>query len=330
MQVHFGLGLLRAEWAESIVCIGTFDGVHLGHRFLISHAVREARASERPSVLVTFDRLPAAVLAPERCPASISSLYQNLAGFERLGVSVAVILEFDRALSQTTAEDFLREAIVGRLKAAELVVGHDFAFGRGREGTSDWLQGRIKTHAAPPFELDGRRVSSSDIRAAVADGRMEDAARMLGRPFEVGGVVVPGEKLGRSLGFPTINVARSFEQVMPLDGVYGGFCRTPAGVFAAAINIGLRPAVGGLNRTIEAYLLDYTGEDLYGCAVALSVAHRLREERRFPSLEALREQMARDVDEVRRSGIGEQGNEDRNRLGGLADGFGGRPSGPVL
>ena len=330
MQVHFGLGLLRAEWAESIVCIGTFDGVHLGHRFLISHAVREARASERPSILVTFDRLPAAVLAPDRCPAAISSLYQNLAAFERLGVSVAVILEFDRALSQTSAEDFLGEVILRRLKAAELVIGHDFAFGRGREGTPEWLQGRIKTHGVPPFELDGRRVSSSDIRAAVAEGRMEDAARMLGRPFEVTGVVVPGQKLGRSLGFPTINVARSFDQVTPLDGVYGGMCRTPAGLFAAAINIGLRPAVGGLQRTIEAYLIDYTGEDLYGCAVSLGVARRLREERRFPSLDALRDQMARDVEEIRRSASGEIRNEDWDRSGDLADRVGGSPSGSVL
>ena len=330
MQVHFGLGLLRAEWLESIVCIGTFDGVHLGHRFLISHAVREARSAELPSVLVTFDRHPAAVLAPEKCPQAISSLYQNLAAFEGLGVSVAVILEFDRRLSQTSAEDFLRNVVVERLRAAEMVIGHDFAFGQGRQGTPEWLQGRIKTHGVPPFELDGRRVSSSDIRDAVAAGRMEDARRRLGRPFEVTGVVVAGQKLGRSLGFPTINVARSFDQVTPADGVYAGMCRTPFGTFRAAINIGLRPAVGGSHRTIEAFLLDYTGEELYGCAVGLCIHSRLREERRFPTMAALGEQMGRDVEEVRRCVSDEHQNEDWDRFGGLAGRVSGDPDGTVF
>jgi riboflavin kinase/FMN adenylyltransferase len=330
MQVHFGLGLLRAEWSESSVCIGTFDGVHLGHRFLISHAVREARASELPAILVTFDRHPAAVLAPERCPQAISSLYQNLAAFESLGVAVAVILEFDRALSQTTAEDFLQQFVIDKLRAAEMVIGHDFAFGKGRQGTPEWLQGRIKTHGVPPFAFEGQRVSSSEIRQAIVEGRMEDASRRLGRPFEVTGVVITGQKLGRSLGFPTINIARSFDQVTPADGVYSGVCRTPFGAYKAAINIGLRPAVGGSSRTIEAHLLDYTGETLYGCAVSLGIHSRLREERRFPSLVALGEQMARDVEEVRRCVSDEHQNEDRDHLGGLAGRVGRDQDGPVF
>jgi riboflavin kinase / FMN adenylyltransferase len=323
MQVHFGLGLLQAEWSESIVCIGTFDGVHVGHQTLISHAVRESRRAEVPSVLVTFDRHPAAVLAPERCPKAISSLYQNLAAFERLGVSASVILEFDRNLSQTSAEDFLQAVVVDKLKAVEMVIGHDFAFGRGRQGTPEWLQGRIKTHGVPPFEIDGRRVSSTDIRTAVAEGRMDYAAERLGRPFEIAGVVISGKKLGRTLGFPTINIARSFDQVTPADGVYAGVCRTVYGVYKAAVNIGMRPAVGGTHRTIEAHLLDYNGEPLYGSAVGLSIHRLLREERKFESLDALRDQMARDVESVRRCVSDELTNEDRDRLGGLADRVGG-------
>jgi riboflavin kinase/FMN adenylyltransferase len=316
MQVHFGLGLLRAEWSESIVCVGTFDGVHLGHQTLISHAVRESRRAEVPSVLVTFDRHPAALLAPDRCPKAISSLYQNLAAFERLGVSAAVILEFDRELSQTTAEAFLQDVVIGKLRAVEMVIGHDFAFGRGRQGTAEWLHGRIKTHPVPPFEMEGRRVSSTDIRNAVSDGRMEYAAARLGRPFEVTGVVVTGQKLGRTLGFPTVNIARSFDQVTPADGVYAGVCRTPNGAYKAAVNIGMRPAVGGKHRTIEAFLIDYRGEPLYGCAVGLSIHRLLREERKFDSLDLLKDQMARDVELVRRGVSDEQANEDRDRLGG--------------
>lgn len=330
MQVHFGLGLLRAEWSKSIVCIGTFDGVHLGHRFLISHAVKEAREAELPAILVTFDRHPAAVLAPERCPQAISSLYQNLAAFEGLGVAVAVILEFDRALSQTSAEAFLQQVVLDKLQGVEMVIGHDFAFGQGRQGTPEWLQGRIKTHSVPPLMLEGRRVSSSEIRLAVTEGRMEDASRRLGRPFEVTGVVITGQKLGRQLGFPTINIARSFDQVTPADGVYAGVCRTPHGAFKAAINIGMRPAVGGSSRTIEAHLLDYTGETLYGCAVSLGIQMRLREERRFPSLAALGQQMTRDVEEVRRCVSDEHQNENRDHLGGLAGRVGRDPHGPVF
>jgi riboflavin kinase / FMN adenylyltransferase len=298
MQVHFGVELLKPEWSGAVGCIGTFDGVHRGHRAVIERAVAVGRASELPSVLVTFDRHPAAVLRPDRCPPAIHSLAENLDAFESLGVAVAVILPFDRALSETSADAFFQSILLDRLRARCLVVGHDFAFGRGREGTAEWLGERIETEVVPPFQMDGRRVSSTDIRRAVAAGEVEQAAQWLGRPFAIPGVVVGGQRLGRTLGYPTINLARSFDQLTPLDGVYAGTCTTRFGRFKAAISIGMRPAVGGTHRTIEAYLIDYPGESLYGDAVRLSLTRRLREERNFADLEALKRQMRLDVEQA--------------------------------
>lgn len=300
MQVHFGVELLHAEWSSAVTCVGTFDGVHLGHREVIGSAISEAKSRELPCCLVTFDRHPAAILAPERCPKAIASMAENLQEFARLGVSVAVVLPFDLALSETSATDFLREILVGKLKSDCLVVGHDFALGHGREGTAAWLSERIETHTIPPFEMDGQRVSSSMIRQAVEKGDVQEAGRLLGRPFEITGVVVGGQRLGRTLGYPTANLARSFDQVMPADGIYGGYGETSLGRFKAAISIGTRPAVGGGNKTIEAYLLGYPGDSLYGRTMALQFLHRLRDEQNFDSLDALKAQIARDVSEVAR------------------------------
>lgn len=295
MQVHFGLELLNAEWPSSVVCVGTFDGVHLGHQAVIGRATSLAAKHELPCIVVTFDRHPAHVLAPDRCPKAIASLGENLDQFARIGVGVAVVLPFTKELSQTNAQSFFDDALVGCMKATRLVVGHDFAFGKGREGTPEWLQARIETEVVPPFELHGSRVSSSAVRNAVGEGDIEEATRLLGRPFAVSGIVVAGQRLGRTLGYPTANLARSFDQVMPADGIYAGYATTPHGTFRAAVSIGMRPAVGGKDRTIEAYLLDYPGHELYGRNISVALHRRIREERNFDSLDALKEQIARDV-----------------------------------
>jgi riboflavin kinase / FMN adenylyltransferase len=298
MQVHFGEELIRAEWPKSVACIGTFDGVHLGHREVISTAV--ARAGERglPGMLVTFDRHPAAILAPERCPKAIAPLVSNLKQFEALGVSLALILPFTKALSETTAQEFLDHVLIGELKSELLVVGHDFAFGKGREGTPEWLKPRIETEVVPPFEMDAHRVSSSEIRTLIQAGSVELARRLLGRPFAIHGSVVGGDKLGRKLGFPTVNIARSYDGVLPMDGVYSGIAHTSKGTFQAAISIGFRPTVAGAVRVLEAFLLEFPNVEIYGSSVDLEFHHRLREQAKFDSLEALKDQMARDIESI--------------------------------
>jgi riboflavin kinase / FMN adenylyltransferase len=299
MQVHFGLDSFQAEWPACVACIGTFDGVHLGHQAVIGEAVSQAKPLELPCVLITFDRHPAALLHPESCPLAVAPLNVNLREFEKLGVAVAVILAFDRPLSETSADTFLREILKERLFAQKLVVGHDFAFGKDRQGTPEWLSSRIYTVVVPPFVLEGKRVSSSVIRTAISEGRVEEVATLLGRPFEITGVVVAGQKLGRTLGYPTANLARSTKTALPENGIYAGKCDTPFGSFPAAISIGIRPAVGGGKRTVEAYLLNYPGHSLYGCSISIAFERRLREERDFPSIDALKAQIGLDVEEVR-------------------------------
>ena len=155
MQVHFGIGLLAAEWKQAVVCVGTFDGVHLGHQTVVRKAIELADAAELPCILVTFDRHPASILAPDKCPKAIAGLQENLGVFEKLGIAASVVLPFDAELSRMSAERFLREILIGAVKATSLVVGHDFAMGNGREGDTDWLSARIPTTVVPPFEVDG-------------------------------------------------------------------------------------------------------------------------------------------------------------------------------
>lgn len=298
MLVRFGLNGPGPEWNRSVVCIGTFDGVHLGHQEVIAHAVARAKSHDLPSVVVTFDRHPAATLAPNRCPPSIGTLGSNLEAFAQLGVSAAVVLAFDEDMAHTEAGDFYETVLRKSLGAKEAAVGHDFAFGRNRVGTASWLAERIPTEIVPPLMVDGQRVSSSQIRAAISGGDVALAGRLLGRSWKQEGVVVAGQRLGRTLGYPTLNLAGLGGQILPADGVYAGEAETPLGRFRAAIGVGCRPTVGGDTRTIEAYLIDYPGESLYGAPIGLSYRARLREDRKFDSLEGLKAQMEIDVAEA--------------------------------
>ncbi|HWD41122.1 MAG TPA: bifunctional riboflavin kinase/FAD synthetase [Fimbriimonas sp.] len=299
MQVHFGLASLSAEWSHSVVCIGTFDGVHLGHQAVICRAVEQARHRGVPSCVVTFDRHPAATLAPDRKPPAISTLEETFSWLEALGVELVAILPFDKEMSEMPAERFLDEIVIQKLGAEVLVVGHDFAMGKGRQGDTHWLKERIPTEVIPPLEIDGQRVSSSSIRKALREGDVSMAAGLLGRPFALAGVVVGGKRLGRQLGFPTANIARSVDQALPADGIYAGRWISRIGEYWAAVSVGLRPAVGGTDRTVEAYLLDFPGASLYGHTCRLEFLSRLRGEQNFETLDALTEQIQRDIERVR-------------------------------
>lgn len=294
MQIHFGIESLRPEWRSCVACIGAFDGVHLGHQEVIRTAVKAAREKGLPAVLVTFHQNPAAILAPDKCPPSIASLAGNLREFERNGLDLALILRFDRELSEMSADAFYEQVLHQTLRAAAYVIGHDFTFGKNRGGNAEWLAERAETTIVPPFQIEGTRVSSSAIRRLLQSGEIAAANALLGHPFEIEGVVVAGQKLGRELGFPTANLARSFNQVTPADGVYAGRCITPYGEFAAAVSIGVRPTIDSLS-TVEAYLLDYPGESLYGHSIRVLLTERLREQRKFDSLQELRNQIASDV-----------------------------------
>lgn len=302
MQVFFGTDALTPTWDAAVACIGTFDGVHLGHQQVISQTVSLAKEGGVPSLVITFDRHPSSVLAPDRCPPAVGSLGTKLSELRELGTAVAIVLRFSESLSQTSATDFLENILVSKLRVGQLVIGQDFAFGKGRQANWEWLSSRIETRVVAPFEVEGTRCSSSHIRMLIRSGEVESASRLLGRPFGYEGLVSPGLRLGRTLGFPTLNLASTFNQSFPGHGVYAGWAQTPIGCFAAAISVGDRPTVVDAppEPLVEAHLLDFPGTTLYGCAVKLDFISKVRDEFRFNSLDELRIQMVRDVIEVKR------------------------------
>jgi riboflavin kinase/FMN adenylyltransferase len=299
MQVFYGIEALSPEWSGSVACMGTFDGVHVGHQEVIGRAVQQARAMELPSILITFDRNPAAILAPDKLQPSIASVSKNLEHIAAIGVDIVVILRFDADFAAISAEAFFNAYLLSAFRTRKVVIGHDFTFGKNRQGTPEWLAAHIDTQIIAPYQIGGERVGSSQIRSLVQVGKIEEANLRLGRPFEIEGIVVPGQKLGRTLGYPTLNLARSFWQVTPADGIYAAECAHPHGVHKSAVSIGVRPTVDD-QRTIEAYLIGYGGADLYGALVGLKLHRMLRLPRKFDTVEALKSQIASDVAQVSR------------------------------
>jgi riboflavin kinase/FMN adenylyltransferase len=281
------------------VTLGNFDGVHLGHQRLVAAVLAAARANAGRAVVATFDPHPTRILGRRPAPASLMSFEQKAEALESLGVERLVTVPFDRRLAAMDAESFARDVLRGRLGAGTVVIGKGFRFGRGRGGDADVLRriGLGVVEVDP--ELEGRQpISSTRIRAAVAEGDVEGARRMLGRPFATDGLVVTGDRRGRALGLPTANVDPENEAV-PARGVYAARCRirellgwgTP---LKAVVNVGERPTFAGSGRRIEAHLLGFEA-DIYGRRLRIEYHARLREERRFESARALVEQVREDA-----------------------------------
>jgi riboflavin kinase/FMN adenylyltransferase len=291
------------------VTIGAYDGVHTGHRLVIDRVRRVAAEQGLESAVVTFDQHPAAVVRPESAPKLLTDLEQKLELLAETGVDYVLLVHFDAERSQETAEEFVREVLVGCLDTKAVVVGHDFHFGRDRKGSVPMLQ---DMGAEMGFDVTGLRlfsggldrepISSTRIRKLLAEGAVGEAASLLGRPHQVRGVVADGDKRGRLLGFPTANVSVPDNIVLPADGVYAGWYRRPDGIRRpAAISLGRRPTYyeeSGL-RLLECYLLDFDG-DLYGEPAQVDFVAHLRAQARFESSQALIDQMSRDVATTRR------------------------------
>jgi riboflavin kinase/FMN adenylyltransferase len=284
--------LTEAEPRPRRVAVGTFDGVHLGHREVI----------EGNDTVLTFEPHPLSVVAPAAVPKLLTTTRRKAELAAGLGVQELVVIHFDREFAGRSAQSFIDEVLVGTLGATDVSVGENFRFGHRAQGDTNLLLAdpRFETRIAPLVEVDGEVVSSSHIRGLVLAGDVEDATHFLGTPFTIDGEVVHGDERGRTLGFPTANLVPVEGYVAPGHGVYA--CRAvtaDGGVYAAAVNVGVRPQFEtGRGELIEAYLLDFDG-DLYGTTLRLEFLRRLRGERRFPSVEALVEQMGRDVDEAR-------------------------------
>jgi riboflavin kinase/FMN adenylyltransferase len=282
------------------LALGVFDGVHLGHQAVIGQALAARARHGGACGVLTFDPYPIHVLFPEKAPRRLlSSLDHKARILATMGVDFLLALPFDRQRAAQEAEEFVHEIV--RTGVKTLAVGDDWRFGKGRQGDVTLLARLsrdlgFQLAALPPVMMDGERISSTRIRQAIRDGNLAAAARMLGRPYTIEGKVVEGRKLGRQIGFPTANVVQGDEQFPP-DGVWAVRVTEGGRPFGAVANLGCRPTVDGTTRALEVHLFDFDG-DLYGRVLEIEFVKQLRGERKFESLDALKEQIARDAAEA--------------------------------
>lgn len=288
--------------APSIVAIGNFDGVHTGHRALVDRCKSLARRGELTAV-VTFEPLPLAFFHPVGAPARLTTVWQKLNQLQSAGIDITWLMRFNKALAELSARTFAEQVLADKMQARAVVVGEDFRFGRGKAGDVNLLNqlGRelgFDVAVVPDVIIAGERVSSSGIRARLAQGDFEGAARLLGRPFSMEGHVCRGAGLGRKLGYPTANLAIRAAP-SPLGGVLAAFSRVAGGPWLPTVtNLGSRPVVDGKETLLEVHFFDFD-EDLYGKRLEVQFVAKLRDELNFDTLDELVEQMKRDEHQAR-------------------------------
>jgi riboflavin kinase/FMN adenylyltransferase len=294
--------LRPGELGPTTLTIGNFDGVHRGHQFIIEQLKTTARRRGLPAVALTFDPHPVKLLYPQKGLQLILPFAERARLIERAGVDVLVTAEFTHELSQTPADAWVQKVLLELFQVQELLIGYDFSFGRGRDGDADHLRGLGEKYGFAVHQMaavieDGWPISSSRIRRLAAAGEMDTVMKLLGRPFHLRGLVAHGDHRGRGLGFPTANVATPWE-LIPHVGVYAAVAVVDGQAHAAAVNVGKNPTFDLNELRVEAYLLDFDGA-LYGAEMELHFVHRLRDEKKFRSVDQLIEAMTRDVEKTR-------------------------------
>jgi riboflavin kinase/FMN adenylyltransferase len=302
MQVVRSLAAMPPSERASVVTIGNFDGVHRGHQSILARVVERARALQAVPALVTLDPHPLKVLRPDGAPPLILPLEERIRLVEEAGIELMLILPFTLPFSRTPAEDFVRQILVEALRCREAYLGPNFHFGRDQEGDVDLLKRLGPRHGfsadkVPEVYYKDFMISSSLVRSTVMEGQVALARRLLGRPFTLIAKVVRGDGRGRQLGFPTANL-EVCNELLPGDGVYVTRAVVDGRRRRSATNIGRRPTFGGHERVVETHLLDFQG-DLYGRPLRLEFLRRLRGEKRFAGIEALKAQIGRDVGRAR-------------------------------
>ena len=309
MYRWYGLDEVPSDWGKSVVTIGVFDGVHRGHQRIVARAAEIGAQRRLPVVAITFDPHPDEVVRPGSHPPFLCSARRRAELLASLGADAVCVIPFTLEFSRLDPDEFVRIVLVDRLHAAAVVVGEDFRFGHKAAGDVALL-GKLGEKyefsvEGLPLVADGTAISSTTIRGLLADGDVTAAARLLGRPHRVEGIVVRGHQRGRALGFPTANLEMPPHTAIPADGIYAGWLARldadggNAQRWPAAISIGTNPTFGAGERTVEAYALDRSDLDLYGVHAAIDFTARLRGTLRFDSVEELVTQMRRDVDQVR-------------------------------
>jgi riboflavin kinase/FMN adenylyltransferase len=302
--IHTATGLKPGS-KKVCLAIGFFDGVHLGHQQIIRQTIADACQHNALALVLTFDQHPNTVVAPNRVPPLIYSLPQKLRAIESLGAEALLLIHFDRAFSEQTGETFVRNLVRELGRIYSVCVGANFVFGHKRSGNVTLLKQlgeelKFTVHGLEKVSLDGRVVSSTRIREAIRTGNLDATGQMLGRTYSLAARIVAGDQLGRGLGFPTANLDVT-GLVLPPNGVYAARVVVQRQTHRAVVNIGHRPTLQNPSPQlrVEAHLLDFNG-DLYGEDIEITFAEKLREERKFPSLTALREQIGRDVADAKR------------------------------
>lgn len=299
-----GSSTVPAPLRGGMVALGNFDGFHLGHQAVVGRAIARARGEGRPALVATFDPHPVRYFKPDAPHFRLTTLDQRQDLFAAAGADAMIVFRFDKALASLSAEAFVHERLVAAIGAAGVVTGQDFTFGKGKAGNAVVLRTLAEEHgivaeAVAPVTLQGEPVSSSRIRAALQQGDCALAARLLTRPFSIRGVVQHGDKLGRTLGYPTANVALD-RYVRPRYGIYAVRGRLADGrTLAGAANLGIRPSFDPPKELLEVFFFDFSG-DLYGQEIDVELIAFLRPEAKFDSLAALSAQMDRDCAEARR------------------------------
>ena len=305
MKVIHAATELRPRDRKVSLAIGVFDGVHLGHQQIIRQTLSDARQHGAVALIVTFDKHPNAIVAPDRVPPLIYSRPQKLRAIQSLGAEALLEIPFDHAFSQQSGEQFIRRLTLDLLRVQSVCVGADFVFGHRRSGNVALLKTLgaelgFQVHGLAQLALDGQTVSSTRIREAIAAGDFDAASQMLGRAYSLAGEVIRGEQLGQKLGFPTANLATP-GLLLPPTGVYAAQASVGQQSHRAVLNIGRRPTVQNPSPAprVEVHLLDFAGE-LYGMELEITFTSKLRDEQKFASLDELKAQIARDVAEARK------------------------------
>jgi riboflavin kinase/FMN adenylyltransferase len=286
---------LKGTYPFPAVAVGTFDGVHLGHREVLDRVVRRARREGGTAVVFTFARHPLEVVNPSQAPSLITPLSVKRDIMAALGIDLMIAVNFTPSLAATPPRDFVKSYLVDRLQARCVCIGYDFAFGQARAGSPELLRKLGETHqfeldVVPAMTVDGHVVSSTRIRGLLARGELRQATSSLGRPYAILGVVERGAKRGTGLGYPTANLPATPDLIIP-DGVYAGQAWLQHGLHKALINVGRAPTFGGEARRVEVHLLKVAEEELYGERLTLFFLERLRDERRFDDPLLLRQQI---------------------------------------
>ena len=292
------LGKITERFTNSVITLGNFDGIHLGHQELVRMVIRRAREINGQSMVVTFRPHPLKVLAPEKCPPLISIYEEKIPLFEKLGIDVLVKIPFSLRFAEMTPRQFVKEILCDTLGAKDIFVGYNYRFGKGREGTTQTLKqmGRefgFSVHEVDQISLDGEVISSTKIRQFLKNGEVEHAARLLGRPYAITGIVIKGDSRGKSLGFPTANIA-SKHSIIPSNGVYAVKLLARERCLDGIVNIGVRPTFGTRSLAIEVHVFNFN-EDLYGEEITLFFIRKIREEKKFGTPQALIDQITKDI-----------------------------------